>query len=157
MNVRRIEWTFHTSNTQYSGTDSPVSVDIYRDGTRLAYIWQEPGNTSRLNRGEVGTYWWTFQNLSGIGVAVSGQAVPYTEAFPNGYAGHLKVVIKIWGDDLWRVGTIESSVVEGKMKFIPGTIDAWEWVETPHKVTFPGEDVLSTDSSEGSVTLTLNY
>jgi hypothetical protein len=157
MNVRRIEWTFHTSSREFSGTDSPVSVEILRDGTRLAYVWQEPGNTPRLSRGEVATYLWTFQNLSGVGVAVSGQAVPYTESFPSGFTGHLKVVLKIWGDDLWRVGTIESSVVEGQMKFIPGTIDSWQWVETPHAVTFLGEDVLSTDSSEGVVTLTLNY
>ena len=52
---------------------------------------------------------------------------------------------------------IESSVVEGRMEFIPGTIDSWRWVETPHRLTFLGEDVLSTDSSEGVVTLTLNY
>ena len=141
MDVRRIEWTFHTSSREHSGTDSPVSVEIFRNGTRLAYVWQEPGNTPRLSRGEVATYWWTFQNLSGVGTAVSGQAVPYTESFPNGFAGHLKVVFKIWGDDLWRVGTIESSVVEGRMEFVPGTIDSWRWAETPHRVTFLGEDV----------------
>ena len=90
-------------------------------------------------------------------MAVSGQVVPYTEDFPQGFAGHLRVVLKIWGDDLWRVGTIDSSVVEGTMQFVPGTIDSWRWVETPHRVTFPGEDVLSTDRSEGVLTLTLNY
>lgn len=157
MNVRRIEWTLHTSTRAHSGTDTPVSIEILRDNRRLAYVWQEPGNTSRLSRGEVATYWWTFQNISNIGVAVSGQVVPYTEPFPNGFAGHLRVVFKAWGDDLWRVGTIESSVVEGRMEFVPGTIDAWRWIETPHRVTFPGEDVLSTDVSEGTVTLALNY
>lgn len=157
MDVRRILWTFHTSNRRHSGTDSPVSIDILRDGRRLSYIWQEPGNTARLDRGEVATYSWTFPNLSGVGVAVSGQAVPYTEKFANGFAGHLQCVLKIWGDDLWRVGDIESYVVEGQMRFTPGTIDAWQWVETPHRVNFAGEDVLSTDRSEGVVTLTLNY
>ena len=63
-------------------------------------------------------------------MAVSGQVVPYTEDFPQGFAGHLRVVLKIWGDDLWRVGTIDSSVVEGTMQFVPGTIDSWRWVET---------------------------
>ena len=76
MNVQRILWTFHTSTRRHSGTDSPVSIDILRDGTRLAYIWQEPGNTPRLSRGEVATYFWTFQNLTGIGVAVSGPGWP---------------------------------------------------------------------------------
>jgi hypothetical protein len=157
MKVSRIEWTFHTSTLWGSGTDSPVSIDIYRDATPLVHVWQERGGTPRLDLGEVGTYWWAFQNLSGISQALSGKVVPYTESFPNGFAGHLRVVLKIWGDDLWRVGTIESSVVEGKIEFIPGTIDSWRWVEIVHSVTFLGEDVLSTDPSEGVVTLTLNY
>jgi hypothetical protein len=157
MDIRRIEWTIHTSGRPHSGTNTPISVEIFRDTTRLAYVWQEPGNTPRLSRGEVATYSWTFVNLTSVGVVVSGKPVPYTESFPDGFAGHLRVVWRAWGDDLWRVGLVESHVVTGAKRFTPGTIDAWEWVETPHRVAFAGEDVLSTDAREGVVTLTLRY
>lgn len=157
MDLRRVEWTIHNSNRRHSGTDTPISIEILRDRQRIAYVWLEPGRTPRLTRGAVERYSWTFESPSGIGVAVSGKPVPYTVPFDRGFAGHLHVVLRAWGDDLWRVGTIDSTVVEGAMQFIPGTIDAWEWVETRHDVTFAGEDVLSTDSAEGTVRLTLDY
>lgn len=157
MDIRRVEWTIHNSNRRHSGTDTPISIEILRDRTRIAYVWLEPGRTPRLTRGAVERYFWNFESPSGIGVAVSGKVVPYTVPFDKGFGGHLRVVFRAWGDDLWRVGTIESAVVEGEMDFTEGTIDAWEWVETRHAVTFSGEDVLSTDADEGTVNLTLNY
>jgi hypothetical protein len=32
--VQRIEWTFHTSAAESSGTDEPVSIQIFRDAER---------------------------------------------------------------------------------------------------------------------------
>jgi hypothetical protein len=157
MNVSRIEWTFHVSSAGGSGTDSHTRVEILRDGHLLANIFIEPGETDRLDRGDVETHAWTFQNPGDIGVAVSGTAVPYTEDFPAGVAGHLKTTFRIYGDDAWRVGLIESAVITGELRHVPDTIDAFEWVETPHRFQFRGEDVLSTNAAEGGVTLTLNY
>ncbi len=155
--VTRIEWTFHTSQAEGSGTDSPVSVEIIRDGQMLANVWDEPGETARLDRGEVATRGWTFQNPTGIGTAVSGTAVPYTEDFPQGVRGHLRVRFRIRGDDAWRAGRIDSTVISGELQGVPGTIDSVRWVESRDPFVFEGEDVLSTDRSEGVVTLTLNY
>lgn len=155
--VTKIEWTFHTSNQEGSGTDSKVTIKIFRDGQQLVFINQEPGETARLDRNEVGTYWWVFKNTTGIGTAVSGQAVPWTENFPNGIQGHLKVQLEIWGDDAWRIGTIESKVFSGEMVGIPGTIDSWNWIESSDNFVFNGVDVLSSNSSEGIRTLNLNY
>ena len=157
MKVSRIEWTFHTSNVEGSGTDSPVSLDIFRDNNKLVSVWQERGETARLDRGEVGTYFWTFQNPTGIGTSVSGTPVPYTVDFPGGLAGHLKVVFKIHGDDAWRVGVIESAVISVEMKGVPGTIDSVHFEEIRNEFTFNGEDVLSTDPGEGHVSLELDY
>ena len=117
--VQRIEWTFHTGDAEGSGTDERVSIQIYRDDQLLVEVDQEPGETARLDRGEVGTYWWEFQDPSGLGTAVSGVAVPYTEDFPDDVVGHLKVVLRIHGGDAWRIGTIESQVVSG-----PGLFNA---------------------------------
>jgi hypothetical protein len=155
--VTHIEWTFHTSDAEGSGTDSKVTIKILRDGQQLAFINQEPGETARLDRGEVGTYRWRFKNPSNIGTVVSGQAVPYTEDFPLGVGGHLKVELEIWGDDAWRIDTIESKVISGHMSGIPGTIDSWEWVEEVESFRFDWKGILSSNSSEGYRSLTLNY
>jgi hypothetical protein len=155
--VTRIEWTFHTSAAEGSGTDSTVRVEIRRDGQQLANPWDEPGETLRLDRGEVATRGWTFQNPTGLGTAVSGTAVPYFEDFPQGVRGHLQVTLRIFGDDAWRIGRIDSTVISGELKHVPGTIDAVQWVESREKFVFHGEDVLSTNSSEGGVALPLNY
>ncbi len=157
-NVRRIEWTYHTSSQEGSGTDSQVRVEIYRDGNLLANVSDEPGETARLDRGEVATRGWSFENPTGLGTAISGTPVPYTESFPNGVGGHLRVRFRITGDDAWRIGTIESTVFSGRMEHVAGTIDSFEWVESPQHFSFAGLDVLSTNPAEsGSSTLMLNY
>jgi hypothetical protein len=153
----RIEWTFHTSGAEGSGTDSTIKIKLFRDNQELSYINQEPGETARLDRGEVGTYYWTFKNPADTGTSASGHNVPYTEDFPLGVHGHLRVELDSFGDDAWRIGTIESKVVSGHKKGIAGTIDSWEWVEEAENFVFPGEDILSTDTAEGTRRLTLNY
>lgn len=155
--VRKIDWTFHTSTQEGSGTDSKVTIKIFRDNEQLAFMNQEPGETARLDRGENGTYYWIFKNPSGLGTAVSGKPVPYTEEFPDGLNGHLKVQFEIWGDDAWRIGNIESKVYSGEMEFVPGTIDDWNWEETPDSFSFNGEDVMSSNNEEGIRKLTLHY
>jgi hypothetical protein len=111
--VQRIEWTFHTGTAEGSGTDERVSIQIYRDDQLLVEVDQEPGETARLDRGEVSTYWWEFQDPSGL-VTPSANP-PYTVDFPDGVVGHLKVVLRIHGGDAWRIGIIESQVVSGQL------------------------------------------
>jgi hypothetical protein len=154
--VSRVDWTFFTSEAEGSGTDSLVSLEIYRDGQLIAAVNDEPGETARLDRGEVATRYWQFRNPTGIGVAVSGVAVPYTEDFPNGVAGHLVVRIRIHGDDAWRKQRIESRVWSGELRYTGG-IDSVEWVETAQTFVFSREVVLSTNSAEGATSLELRY
>lgn len=149
--VTRIEWTFRTSQLERSGTDSPVSVEIFRDGQSVVHVWDEPGETPRLDRGEVATRGWTFQDPTGV--LGSNTLPPYTEDFPQGVKGHLRVRLKIWGEDAWRIGRIDSTVISLKFRHTPSV----HWVEVRDLFVFDGEDVLSTDPSEGFITLDLNY
>lgn len=155
--VSRIDWKFFTSTQEGSGTDSEVSLEISRDGNLIVAVDDEPGETARLDRGEIATRFWQFQDPSGIGVAVSGVAVPYTEDFPNGVQGHLTVRIRIHGDDAWRKQRIESNVWSGELQGVPGTIDSVQWVETPQLFVFSQEVVLSTNNGEGFTTWDLRY
>ncbi len=155
--VTQLNWIIDTRREAGSGTDETVTIRIFRDGQRLEYINLEPGETERLDRGERQTYFWKFQNPSGLGVSVSGLAIPYTEDFPDGIEGHLSVVFEIHGNDLWRVGNIESQVVTGEIEFVADTIDSFRWKESKKAVSFAGTDVLSTDPGEGVRRLTLTY
>lgn len=156
-NVTRIDWTIATGDAWWSGTDDTVKIEILRDGHLVQRLNLEPGRTPRLDRGEFTTYYWVFRDPDGLGVAVSGTVVPHTEPFPNGVGGHLKVRFVARGEDAWEALDISSTVHAGRLRHIPGTIDAHEWVEELFDFSFPGRDVLSTDRSEGFTTLTLNY
>lgn len=156
-NVTRIDWTIQTGEKWWSGTDDTVKIEILRDGSLVKRLNLEPGHTPRLNRNEYATYYWVFQSPDNIGVSVSGTAVPYTEPFPHGIRGHLKVRFTAKGEDAWEALDISSTVQSGYLRSIPGTIDSVQWVVQLDDFYFPGRDVLSTDRSEGYTTLTLNY
>ncbi len=156
-NVTRIDWTVDTGLKWWSGTDDTVKLEIYRDSTLIKRLNLEPGNTPRLNKGESATYYWVFRDPDGLGVSVSGTTVPFTEAFPNGVSGHLRVKLIAKGDDAWEKIAINSTVTTGQLRFIPGTIDSSVWLEDEQSFFFGRDVVLSTDSDEGVTSLTLNY
>src|SRR6478672_1481008 len=65
-NVTRIDWTIQTGDQWWSGTDTQVQMEIYRDGDLIKRLNLEPGNTPRLHRGELATYFWVFQDPDGL-------------------------------------------------------------------------------------------
>jgi hypothetical protein len=158
-NVTKIDWTIKTGDAWWSGTDTTVKIEILRDGNLIKRLNLEPGLTSRLDRGELKTYYWVFQDPDpdGVGVAISGTSVPYTEFFPNGVPGHLSVRFVAKGDDAWEKVWIASNVYSGELKYVPGTIDAFVWKEDWDTFFFGQDVVLSTDPSEGFTTWTLRY
>ena len=156
-NVTRIDWTIQTGNQPWSGTDTTMKIEILRDGNLIKRLNLEPGNTPRLNRGELATYYWVFTSPDNIGVAVSGTPVPYTEAFPNGIRGHLQVRLVAQGDDAWEKVRIDSTVHSGRLRYIPGTIDGFTWQEDWDEFAFTRDVVISTDPREGPSTWTLQY
>jgi hypothetical protein len=156
-NVTRIDWTVQTGNQWWSGTDDTVKLEIQRNNTLIKRLNLEPGHTPRLNRDEGATYYWIFQSPDGLGVSVSGTAVPYYETFPDGVAGHLSVKLVAKGDDAWEKVSIQSTVYTGNLRHVPGTIDSYRWVEDYETFFFGQDVVLSTDKSEGFSSWTLRY
>lgn len=155
--VTKITWRIQTGNQWWSGTDTEIDMEIYRDGTLLQRLRLEPGRTSRLDRNELVTYFWEFINHSGIGVSISGFTPPYYEEFPGGIQGHLKVKFIARGDDAWEKVSIISTVFSGDLASVPGTIDSLYWAEQRDQFAFTRDVVLSTDSSEGFGSWTLLY
>ena len=156
-NVTRIDWTVRTGDAWWSGTDTTVKIEILRDGNLVKRLNLEPGRTPRLDRTELTTYYWVFQNPDGIGVAVSGTVVPYHEVFPQGVRGHLQVRLSAKGDDAWEKVWIDSTVHSGELRHVPGTIDSMVWHEDWESFLFGQDVVLSTDPSAGFTNWTLRY
>lgn len=162
--ISEIAWDIKTSNRRWSGTDSPVSVEIIRDKDIIIALNVEPGNTGRLDRGDSEFHWWgfrgshfapgdTFRWVSGL---------PYPEAaeFPEGIKGSLKCRFKIHGDDMWIKDNVEAYVRYTKPTHIEGTIDSMKWVDDinwTHVGTFSVDGNISTDLSEGVRMWTLLY
>jgi hypothetical protein len=155
--ITKIAWRIQTGNQWWSGTDTEVDMEIFRDSTSLQRLRLEPGRTARLNRNENATYFWVFQNNTGIGVSYSGFTPPFYIEFPNDIRGHLKVKFTARGDDAWEKVAIVSTVFSGDMRAVPGTIDSLYWEEHRDEFLFNRDVVLSTDSREGFTSLTLNY
>jgi len=155
--VTKISWRIQTGNKSWSGTDTEIDMEIYRDGTLLQRLVLEPGRTSRLNRNENATYFWVFENHSGIGVSYSGFTPPYYEEFVNGISGHLKVKFIARGKDAWEKVAIYSTVFSGEIRAVPNTIDSLYWEEFRDEFAFTKDVVISKDTSEGYPTWTLAY
>lgn len=155
--VYRIEWTFHTSGAAGAGTDARVMSLMLRDLIPIANVSIEPGETDRLDRGENRRMWWTFEEPNGFPASENGIPVPYTVKFPDGVSGHLRIFFTIHGDDAWRIGLITSQVFTGSLEYEPIGRNDRSWVDRIEDYTFNGEDVLSTNPSEGIRTISLIY
>jgi len=155
--VTKISWRIQTGNQWWSGTDSEVDMEIFRDSTSLQRLRLEPGRTARLNRNETATYFWVFQSNSSIGVSYSGFTPPFYIEFPNDIRGHLKVKFTARGDDAWEKVSILSTVFSGEIRHVPGTIDSLFWEEQRDEFLFGQDVVLSTDPREGFSAWTLAY
>jgi hypothetical protein len=132
--VTKIDWTVKTGDQGWSGTDTPVQIEIYRDHELIQSLQLEPGRTPRLDRSELATYLWEAPpQLGGAGeaaplgqgVAGTGQeqaASPFPrgyQEFPDGLAGHLRVRLIARGDDAWEKEWIESTVHTAELQPAP--------------------------------------
>lgn len=146
--VTRIDWIIQTGFADWSGTDSRIDVEIYRDGNLLASRYLERGNTSRLGSGELAMYYWTVEP-PGSPPSLN----PAYEDFPQGVRGHLHVKLIARGDDAWEKSWLQSKV--HSIEFRPSPSVHWE--SKLEIFDFDRDVVLSTDPDEGYRTLTLHY
>ena len=160
-NVTKIQWIIDTGNRRWNGTDTPVAIEIFRDDDRLFNGTLELGDTAALNRGTHQVFTWHAKPVHPIDAvgdsSESGAVAPYSESFPDGIVGHLKVRISAEGDDAWHERALVSKVFTGHLHHVPNTIDELEWVEVVENFGLNQTFVLSTDWSEGSQAVMLLY
>jgi hypothetical protein len=164
--ISEIGWDIRTSNIQFAGTDTPISVEILRDNALVIALLVEPGSTSRLDRGESQFYWWKFQGAnfapssSDTAESHGGEGFPHGVEFPQDIRGHLQCRLRAWGDDMWIKDNVGGYVRYARLVGVSGTIDSTIWVDDLNW-TFVGDftrDIaISTDPQEGPRTWTLQY
>lgn len=164
--ISEIGWDVKTSRSQFSGTNTAISVEILRDNLQVIVLLVEPGNTPRLDRGTSQFFWWKFQganfapNPSGIGHTTGGEGFPHGVEFPQDIHGHLRCRLRAGGDDMWIKDNIDAYVRYARLISVPGTIDSRVWVDDLNWTavgSFTQDVAISTDPHEGTPTWTLVY
>jgi hypothetical protein len=128
--------------------DYPTENDLERGAIR-AYDYSGPTKLPRRNDQ-------THELPSGIG-QIPMPYPGYGFEFSNGMNGHLKIRLRINGDDMWIKDNVDLYV--RRIRLRATSFDTVEWQEDPgwSYVASWGQDVaLSTDSGEGVTTWTLN-
>jgi hypothetical protein len=166
--IGSIRLIVETKDAPDAGTDSMVQATILRDGTELRLLNLDYRIDDDLERSAIRNY-----DYSGPtklprrndktrplpdGIGQSPMPYPgYGFEFSNGLNGHLTIRLRIRGDDMWIKDNVDLYV-----RFIrqrATSFDTLTWQEDTdwsYIATWSQDVAMSTDSSEGVTTWTLN-
>jgi hypothetical protein len=166
--VGAIRLTVQTKDASDAGTDSLVQATVLRDGNELRVLNLDYPTENDLERGAIRNYDYggptklprrndqTPQLPDGIGR----NPMPYPGygfEFSNGMNGHLKIRLRIRGDDMWVKDNLNLYVRQLRQRATSFDTLAWqEDTDWTYVASWGQDKALSTDSSEGYTTLTLN-
>ena len=166
--IGAIRLVVSTSRAPAAGTDSLVQASVLRDGGALRILNLDYPTEDDLEPGAIRNYDYsgptklprrndrTAELPSGIGQS----PMPYPGygfEFSSGMHGHLRIRLRIGGDDMWIKDNVDLYVREIRRRAT--SFDTVAWQEDPDwtYVASWGQDVaMSTDASEGTATWTLN-
>ena len=166
--IGSIRLIVETKDAPYAGTDSLVRATILRNGNELRVLRLDYPTEDDLERGAIRNYDYmgptklprrndkTPELPDGIG-RIPMPYPGYGFEFSDGLSGHLKIRLRIHGEDMWIKDNVDLYV-----RFIRNkatSFDTLAWIEDPDwsYIASWGQDVpMSTDWSEGFTTWTLN-
>ena len=151
----------------WAGTDNLVQATMVRDNNDLRVLNLDYPTEDDLEPGAIRNY-----DYSGPtklprsndktpelppGIGQSPMPYPgYGFEFSNGLNGHLKIRLRIRGDDLWIKDNVDLYLKSIRQRAT--SFDTVDWLEDPdwsYVATWSQDVILSTDSSEGVTTWTL--
>jgi hypothetical protein len=166
--IGAIRLVVRTQDTTFAGTDSLVQAAVLRDGSQLRLLNLDYPAEDDLERGAIRAY-----DYSGPtrlprsndqtpelppGIGQSPMPYPgYGFEFSSGLSGHLKIRLRIRGDDMWIKDNVDLYVRSIRRRAT--SFDTLAWIEDPdwtYIASWTQDVALSTDSSEGFTTWTLN-
>jgi hypothetical protein len=166
--IGAIRLTVSTKDVSNAGTDSLVRAAILRDGTELRLLRLDYPAEDDLERGAIRNYDYigptklprrndaTPELPPGIGRS----PMPYPGygfEFSNGMNGHLRIRLRIHGDDMWIKDNVDLYVRVIRLRAT--SFDTLAWQEDPdwtYIASWTQDVAMSTDSDEGVTTWNLN-
>jgi hypothetical protein len=157
-----------TEDAPNAGTDSPVQATILRDGGELRVLNLDYPAEDDLERGAIRNYDYsgptklprrndqTPELPPGIG-QIPMPYPGYGFEFSNGLNGHLRIRLRIRGDDMWIKDNVDLYVK--LIRRVATSFDTLDWqrdADWTYIASWTQDVALSTDSSEGVTTWTLN-
>lgn len=156
-----------TVDQPHAGTDHLVQATVIRDGAELRVLNLDYPTEDDLEPGAIRNYDYigptklprrndqTPQLPDGIG-RIPMPYPGYGFEFSNGLSGHLRIRLRIRGDDMWIKDNV--SLYVRYIRQVATSFDTLAWIEDSFwtYIASWGQDApLSTDSSEGFTTWTL--
>jgi len=166
--IGSIRLTVSTSDAPNAGTDKLVQAAVLRDGNQLEVLNLDYSDEDDLEQGATRNYDYMGptklvrrnDGTPELPPDIGQDPMPYPEygfEFSNGLNGHLKLRLRVNGDDMWIKDNVDLHV-----RFIrqnATSFDTLAWQEDPDwtYISSWGQDAaLSTDPGEGVPTWTLN-
>jgi hypothetical protein len=166
--IGSIRLTIATKNTNNAGTDSLVQATVLRNGSELRVLNLDYPAEDDLERGAIRNYDYigptklprrndqTPELPPGVG-QIPSPYPGYGFEFSSGMSGHLKLKLRIKGDDMWIKDNVDLYVRQIRLRAT--SFDTLAWIEDPdwsYIASWTQDVAMSTDGGEGATTWTLN-
>jgi hypothetical protein len=166
--IGSIRLVMQTKDQINAGTDSLVQASIMRNGQTLRVLNCDYPNEDDLERGAIRAYDYMGptklprrnDKTPTLPPGLGQFPMPYPGyglEFSDGLRGHLKIQLRINGDDMWIKDNVDLYVRFIRLRATSFDTLAWqEDVEWTYIASWVRDVALSTDSDEGTTTWTLN-
>ena len=162
--IGAIKLRVSTKDSTDSGTDHVVRAGVLRDGNELARLELDYADENDLERGAVRSYYYSDlprrnHHTPELPAGVGQSPMPYPDhgfEFSDGVNGHMKLRLRIHGDDKWVKDKVDLYVKE--IRNVATSFDTMAWQEDATWTfvgSWPMDVPMSTDFSEGAATWTL--
>ena len=157
-----------TKNAPFAGTDSLVQATVMRDGNSLRVLNLDYPTEDDLERGAIRAYDYSGptklprrnDKTPELPPGIGQNPMPYPGygfEFSNGLNGHLKIRLRIRGDDMWIKDSVDLYV--RVIRRVATSFDTLDWQEDSnwtYIASWTQDVAMSTDPREGTTTWTLN-
>ncbi|WP_315832445.1 hypothetical protein [Bradyrhizobium prioriisuperbiae] len=166
--IGAIRFVVQTKDTSNAGTDSLVTAHILRDGGQLPGFKLDYPTEDDLERGAIRAYDYIGatklprrnDQTPSLPPGIGQSPMPYPGwgyEFSNGMNGHLKIQLRIHGDDMWVKDNVDFYV--RRIRNVATSFDTLAWQmdsDWSYVASWTQDVAMSTDGSEGKTVWNLN-
>jgi hypothetical protein len=157
-----------TKDARFAGTDSLVQATVLRDGNSLRVLNLDYPTEDDLERGAIRNYDYSGptklprrnDGTPELPPGIGQNPMPYPGygfEFSSGMNGHLRIRLRIRGNDMWIKDNVDLYV--RAIRRVATSFDTLDWQEDSnwtYIASWTQDAAMSTDPREGTTTWTLN-